>query len=91
MSLTHHRNRLVCHPAGLIATLFVLLSMHVGFAAAKSGPAAPSVPPGGKVVSQAYDTQLKVTRTQLANGLVILSKEDHAAPVAYFGVFYKEH
>ena len=30
-----------------------------------------------------------MTETHLANGLTILSKEAHAAPVVYFSVWYK--
>jgi len=43
----------------------------------------------GKIVSQTYDKTQMVTETRLANGLTILSKEVHAAPVAYFSVWYK--
>jgi zinc protease len=48
-----------------------------------------AVPPGGVIVSSKKDAQLGVTETRLANGLTILTKEVHAAPVAYFSVFYK--
>jgi zinc protease len=43
----------------------------------------------GKIVSQKYDAAQMVTDTRLANGLTILSKEVHAAPVVYFSVWYK--
>jgi zinc protease len=43
----------------------------------------------GKIVSQSYDKIQQVTETHLANGLTILSKESHAAPVVYFSVWYK--
>ena len=43
----------------------------------------------GRIVSQTYDKAQSVTETRLANGLTILSKESHAAPVAYFSVWYK--
>ena len=42
----------------------------------------------GKVVAQTYNKAQNVTETHLANGLTILSKEVHAAPVAYFSVWY---
>ncbi len=56
-------------------------------AAAQAAPAAPS--DYGKVVSQTYDKAQGVTETHLANGLTILSKEAHSAPVVYFSVWYK--
>ena len=65
--------------------LFVIVSS-IGSAAPGFSPAIPSY---GRIVSQAKDATLGVTETHLANGLTILSKESHAAPVAYFGVFYK--
>ena len=43
----------------------------------------------GKVVSQTYNAVQHVTETRLANGLTILSKESHAAPVVYFSVWYR--
>ena len=48
-----------------------------------------SVSKNAQVVSQKYDAIQSVTETHLANGLTILTKEDHAAPVAYFSVYYK--
>ena len=45
--------------------------------------------PYGKVVAQSFDKAQGLTETHLANGLTILSKEVHAAPVAYFSVYYK--
>jgi zinc protease len=42
-----------------------------------------------KVVRTSYDQTLSVHEYHLANGLTILAKEVHAAPVVYFGVFYK--
>ena len=51
--------------------------------------AAPAVPADGKIVSQSLDKAQNVTETHLANGLTILSKEVHAAPVVYFSVWYK--
>ena len=53
-------------------------------ASAQAAPAA-----YGKIVSQTYDKAQNVTETHLANGLTILSKESHAAPVVYFSVWYK--
>jgi zinc protease len=41
------------------------------------------------IVRQVKDKTLGVTETVLGNGLTILTKETHAAPVAYFSVFYK--
>ena len=58
------------------------------FAAARLSLSAP-VPDYGKIVKQSVDAAQGITETHLANGLTILSKENHAAPVAYFGVFYK--
>ena len=51
--------------------------------------AAPAPSNYGAVVSQSYDKTQNVTETHLANGLTILSKEAHAAPVVYFSVWYK--
>lgn len=51
--------------------------------------AAPTPVDWGKVVSQSYDKSQEVTETHLANGLTILSKESHGAPVVYFSVWYK--
>ena len=51
--------------------------------------AAPAPANYGAVVSQSFDKAQGVTETHLANGLMILSKESHAAPVAYFSVWYK--
>ena len=50
---------------------------------------AQAAPAYGRVVSQSFDAAQKVTETHLANGLTILSKETHAAPVVYFSVWYK--
>jgi zinc protease len=64
----------------------------LALAFALSGPvadAAPTIPAYGKVVSQSFDAPSGVTETHLANGLSILSKEVHAAPVAYFSVWYR--
>jgi len=71
----------------LIALSFVLFAVAACTSYAASSLSA--VSPGGKVVSQVFDKELGVTNTRLANGLVILAKEDHAAPVVFFGVFYK--
>ncbi len=56
-----------------------------------AGGAVHAAPPAknGAVVSQSYDKAQNVTETHLANGLTILSKEAHAAPVVYFSVWYK--
>ena len=43
----------------------------------------------GGIVSQTYNKAQMTTETHLANGLTILSKEVHAAPVLYFSVYYK--
>lgn len=43
----------------------------------------------GAIVSQKYDESQHITETHLANGLTILSKEAHAAPVVYFSVWYR--
>jgi len=59
-------------------------------ACAAAHAAVPFSPPNyGKIVSQSYDRTQGVTETHLANGLTILSKEVHSAPVAYFSVWYK--
>ena len=50
--------------------------------------AAPT-PADGRIVSQSFDKIQNVTETHLANGLTVLSKEVHAAPVVYFSVWYK--
>ena len=59
----------------------------ISFAAAQTSPA--TGPAFGKIVSQSFDAKQRVTETHLANGLTILSKEDHAAPVVHFSVWYK--
>ncbi len=59
-------------------------------AAVSAAPAQKApVPAYGRVISQSYDKAQNVTETHLANGLTILSKESHAAPVVYFSVWYK--
>jgi len=73
-------------PRTLAAALFLML------AAVAPSMAAPSVsqPPSyGSIVSQSYDAYQQITETHLANGLTILSKETHGAPVVYFSVWYK--
>jgi zinc protease len=70
------------------AAAAILLS--VASAPPSSAQAAPIAPTSyGQVVSQTYDKAQGVTETHLANGLTILSKESHAAPVVYFSVWYK--
>jgi len=71
--------RVLISCAGLLAGLFLSFA----------GPHRAYAVDNGKVVSQKYDARLMVTETHLANGLTILSKEVHAAPVAYFSVWYK--
>src|SRR6187402_3194064 len=71
--------RVLLSCAGLLAGL--LLSF--------AGPHRAYAEDNGKVVSQKYDAAQMVTETHLANGLTILSKEVHAAPVVYFSVWYK--
>ncbi len=48
-----------------------------------------AAPDYGRVVSQTYDKAQMVTETHLANGLTILTKEVHAAPVVFNSVWYK--
>jgi len=74
----------------LVASL-LLASMGVS---AAPDPVTHTVPPFGnafygRIVSQSFDKAQSVTETHLANGLTIFSKEVHAAPVAYFSVWYK--
>ena len=59
------------------------------FSSAASAVLASSPANYGTVVSQTYDKAQMVTETHLANGLTIISKEVHSAPVAYFSVWYK--
>jgi zinc protease len=68
----------------LIAALLISVSLTKAIADTVS-PA----PNYGKVVSQSYDAKQSITETHLANGLTILSKEVHAAPVVYFSVWYR--
>ena len=79
--------------AKLLAALLLTSAAPAAFAAPvpKAAPpvAANSAPQYGGIVSQTYDKSQSVTETHLANGLTILSKEVHAAPVAYFSVYYK--
>jgi zinc protease len=51
--------------------------------------AAQAAPDCGKIVSHSYDAKQNITETHLANGLTILSKEVHAAPVVYFSAWYR--
>ncbi len=69
--------------AALLA-LALLPTVHAAPPAPNSGGAMYST-----IVSQSYDKAQMVTETHLANGLTILSKEVHAAPVVYFSVWYK--
>lgn len=71
----------VVRQAALLTIATLLLCGVAAFAA--------PIPPNGRIVSQSYDKIQGVTETHLANGLTILTKEDHAAPVAYFSVYYK--
>jgi zinc protease len=70
----------------LVAAAIALAMLPLSASAAQPAPA-----PGnyGRIVSQTYDKQQQVTETHLANGLTILSKERHGAPVVYFSVWYR--
>jgi len=70
----------------LAAAAAVLLPAAFSQAASAQAPPPPAY---GAVVSQTYDKAQNLTETHLANGLTILSKESHAAPVVYFSVWYK--
>lgn len=65
--------------------ILILSIFAIAYSAAQAAP----ITPNGRIVSQTYDKTQMVTETHLANGLTILSKEDHAAPVVYFSVYYK--
>ena len=67
---------------------FVCLCLLLSGAAVANAADAPAAP-FGKVISQSFDKTQQVTETHLANGLTILSKESHAAPVVYFSVWYR--
>jgi zinc protease len=69
----------------LIAALLLSTNLKAGLAA----PQTPAAPDYGKIVTQSYDSKQSITETHLANGLTILSKEVHAAPVVYFSVWYR--
>jgi len=71
--------------SALLLSAVFLLSTHISFGA--TSPPAPRF--YGQIVSQSYDAKQGITETHLANGLEILSKEVHAAPVAYFSVWYR--
>ncbi len=43
----------------------------------------------GRIVSQSYDSAQQITETDLANGLVVLTREVHSAPVVEVRVVYK--
>ena len=75
------------HLPKLLAAL--LLASVFAPAAQISAQAQAPAPDYGRVVSQSYDKTQMTTETHLANGLTILSKEVHAAPVVYFSVYYK--
>ncbi|MDR3707903.1 MAG: pitrilysin family protein [Capsulimonadaceae bacterium] len=82
-------------PLALIIAAFAVVAALPPAHAAKRSPATPPLAPAaapasyGTITGQRYDKELGVTKTRLANGLIILTKEVHAAPVAYFSVFYK--
>ena len=76
-----------CLAAAAALLLPAALSPAAQAAPAPASPVAPAF--YGRIVSQSYDNTQGVTETHLANGLTILSKESHAAPVVYFSVWYK--
>lgn len=68
----------------------ILLSIAGAACAPPSGRADATVAPAyGKVTSQSYDQKLGLSEIHLANGLTILAKESHAAPVVFFSVWYR--
>lgn len=67
----------------------ILLAIALSLLCAAAAFAASVAPTNGRIVSQSHDKVQGVTETRLANGLTILTKEDHAAPVVYFSVYYK--
>jgi zinc protease len=71
----------------LLPAALLLASLPLTAQAAAPSNAVPAA--YGRVVSQTFDKAQGVTETHLANGLTILSKEVHAAPVAYFSIWYK--
>ena len=80
--------------AAAAAVLLPAATVNAAPLAPVSSPAAPPSSPlapakYGAIVSQSFDKAQGVTETHLANGLTILSKESHAAPVVYFSVWYK--
>ena len=82
--LSRQNNRLTLLGAPLVAVLcvFSLFPRPVRCQTA-------ATPNYGSVVSQSFDSKQSITETHLANGLTILSKEVHAAPVVYFSVWYR--
>ena len=56
---------------------------------ATATPTAHAATDYGAIVSKSFDKKQQVTETHLANGLTILSKESHGAPVVYFSVWYR--
>ncbi|MGI4788234.1 MAG: M16 family metallopeptidase [Janthinobacterium lividum] len=70
-------------------SLAAAAAMLLTAAASHAATPAPPASPYGQIVSQTFDKAQSFTETHLANGLTILSKESHAAPVAYFSVWYK--
>ena len=73
-------------PKRLIPKILISLMLAGGPTAARAAAPAPDY---GAVVSQTFDKTQMTTETHLANGLTVISKEVHAAPVVYFSVYYK--
>ena len=85
MSTQHPRPRFghFVIPLALVATV-----AWSGMAKSNAASIKP-VSPWERIVAHSYDSLQFVSEFHLANGLTILTKEDHAAPVVYFSVAYK--
>ena len=77
------------HPFSYLSSLAAAFLLTASASHAAPAPLPTAAPNYGGIVSQSFDKAQSVTETHLANGLTILSKEAHAAPVVYFSVWYK--
>jgi zinc protease len=72
----------------LLAPLFALSASSLLAAPVVKTPAKPTAPAKPKVVAAKPAVLNGIRETKLPNGLTVLTKEVHAAPVVYFSVWY---
>jgi zinc protease len=73
--------------ASVRALLFVFALLYPAVRSCDAVAAQPAN--NGQIVSTSYDSKQSIHEFHLANGLTILAKEVHAAPVVYFSVWYR--